>query len=295
VLWVDYEDTRANVIERLRQLGMTVGEFARLVYVDAHAVEFTSLVSHLMTTKRDYGLMVVDGVTSSLSAAGLSGRDEQELTRWADALPRHARSAICVDHVIKASDERRGMAIGSQAKKSVVTGTAFEVVCTTKFGRGGDGVIVLKIQKDRRGGVRGTLRGDVRLVFHSDPFTGAVSLTVGAKLAAERTDADRLDAAVLGFLAEHGPATRTDVKRARLGIGTAQQRNDSLETLRQRELIGVVGAVPSLAKVSGAERLSLTDAGRQRLMRLTTVPVALPSNVLPGWDALAQQTNAMGI
>jgi hypothetical protein len=86
--------------------------------------------------------------------------------------------AICVDHVVKAKDDRGGMAIGSQAKKSVVTGSSFEVVCEKKFGRGKDGVIVLNLQKDKPGGIRGASVKTVRLNFLSDPVTGAVVLCV---------------------------------------------------------------------------------------------------------------------
>lgn len=176
VIYVDHEDTEHNVLERLEQLGCTPELAARLVYVSGHDVAHQSLVEHLRTTDRDYALLVVDGVTSALSAAGLSGRDEQELTAWCDALPRRARAAVVVDHVVKATDERRGMAIGSQAKKSVVTGTAFEVVAEEKFGRGTSGVIRLNLQKDKQGSVRGRGVSSVVLRFTSDRQTGAVRL-----------------------------------------------------------------------------------------------------------------------
>lgn len=197
VLVVDYEDTRDGVLARLRDLGITAGELARLVYVAGHDAAHADLVGHLAATDRDYALLLVDGVTSALSSAGLSGRDEQELTRWADAVPRRARMAVCVDHVVKSPDERNGMAIGTQAKKSVVTGTSFEVRCTVKFGRGTVGQVELRLQKDKRGGVRGRAREVTRLRFASDPGTGAVTLSaahaapstaeefLGAGLAAE--------------------------------------------------------------------------------------------------------------
>lgn len=181
VLVVDHEDTEHNVLERFAQLGCTP-ELARgLVYVGGHDVAHSALVEHLRTTDRDYALLVVDGVTSALSAAGLSGRDEQEITAWTDALPRRARAAVCIDHVVKATDERRGMAIGSQAKKAVVTGTAFEVVAEQKFGRGSSGVIRLNLQKDKQGSVRGRGVSSVVLQFASDPATGAVTMTAGAE------------------------------------------------------------------------------------------------------------------
>jgi hypothetical protein len=178
VIIVDYEDTRASVVERLRALGMTRDQYTRLVYVSGHDVSHAELRAHLEATERSYALMLLDGVTSALTAAGANANDGQEVTRWADQVPRRARMAICIDHVVKAVDDRRGMAIGSTAKKSVVTGTSWEVVCLRKFGRGRDGVIELKIQKDKRGGVRGRLDKGVRLELASTADGTKVRLSV---------------------------------------------------------------------------------------------------------------------
>lgn len=180
VIIVDYEDTRAEVVERLRALGMTREQYTRLVYVAGHDVSHAELRAHLDQTERSYALMLLDGVTSALTAAGANGNDGQEVTRWADQVPRRARMAICIDHVVKAVDDRRGMAIGSQAKKAVVTGTSWEVVCLRKFGRGKDGVIELRIQKDKRGGVRGRLDKAVRLDLSSSEDGRKVRLTAGS-------------------------------------------------------------------------------------------------------------------
>jgi hypothetical protein len=180
VIVVDYEDTRAAVVERLRALGMTRDQYTRLAYVSGHDVSHAELRAHLDVTERSYALMLLDGVTSALTAAGANANDGQEVTRWADQVPRRARMAICIDHVVKAVDDRRGMAIGSTAKKSVVTGTSFEVVCIRKFGRGRDGVIELRIQKDKRGGVRGRLEKGIQLALTSAPDGRKVTLGVSS-------------------------------------------------------------------------------------------------------------------
>lgn len=181
VIMVDHEDTRGNIVRKLRALGMTREQYERLVYVSGQDVTHAQLRTHLETTDRDYQLLLVDGVTSALSAAGASGRDEQETTRWVDQVPRKARMAICIDHVVKAIDDRQGMAIGTQAKKSVVTGTAWEVVALSSFGRGKSGVIELRPQKDKPGGVRGRLEAKgVRLDLLSTEGGDKVALTVQA-------------------------------------------------------------------------------------------------------------------
>lgn len=199
VLLADYEDHESAVLERLLQLGATEAELGRLVYVAAADVSFDAMRAHLLEeVDRNYGLYATDGVTAALSSAGLSGRDEQELTRWVDLGPRLVRSSQQCDHMVKATDERAGMAIGTQAKKSVVTGTAFEVACTEKFGRGTTGEVILRLQKDKRGGVRALVRDGVRLRFTSEPGTGAVSLLVpSAQTRSERVAQIEHERAVL--------------------------------------------------------------------------------------------------
>lgn len=174
-LMIDYEDVIDRVLERLDQLGVTDDEIERLVYVDGHSAGFASLVAHVATTR--YDVMVLDGVTSALSQAGLKGRDEQELTRWVDLLPRRARMAVCIDHVTKDVEGRNGMAIGSQAKKSVVTGSSFEVRAKDKFGRGSSGTIELRMQKDKPGFIRGARIQLITLKFISEQ-DGSVKLLV---------------------------------------------------------------------------------------------------------------------
>jgi KaiC/GvpD/RAD55 family RecA-like ATPase len=192
-IFVDHEDSEERVFERLAQLGATDDEFGRLVYLNGHDVSHVDVVTHLASGERPYALLVVDGVTAALSAAGLSGRNEQELTAWADQLLRQTPAAVVVDHVVKDTENRGGMAIGSQAKKSVVTGTSFEVICTEKFARGIDGVIELRMQKDKKGSVRAELQGrkHIRLKFISDANTGAVTLSVPVARPVQ-TDASQL-------------------------------------------------------------------------------------------------------
>lgn len=183
VIVVDYEDHESSILDRMDALGATDDDYERLVYVPGLDVEFVDIVAHLREARddpaRQYGCLVVDGVTAALNAAGVqSMNNNQEVTAWSDKLLRSTRMSICIDHVVKAVDDRNGMAIGAQAKKSVVTATSIEVVCKEKFGRGINGVIELRIQKDKRGYVRGALRGKLSLRFVSDPASGRVELAV---------------------------------------------------------------------------------------------------------------------
>lgn len=178
-LVVDHEDTWDGVAERLDALGATPEEKGRVGYVSGQGTSHAALSAHLDANPSAFGVVLVDGVTSALNAAGLSGKSEQELTRWVDELPRKARMSVMIDHVTKDPENRNGMAIGSQAKKAVVTGTSFEVRVVEKFGVGSNGIIELRLQKDKRGKLRGVLgKRPVRLAVQSDPVSGSVHLGV---------------------------------------------------------------------------------------------------------------------
>lgn len=184
VLYVDFEDTENAVLTRFGALGITEDEIEGLTYVPGEDVLFSELAEHVRTTA--YAVMIVDGVTSALSSAGAKMNDNQEVTAWVNALPGKARMAVCVDHVVKATDDRNGMAIGAQSKKGMTTGIAWEVICPPKgkFGQGQDGFIVLQVQKDKPGGVRAAVgHNAVVLSVLTDSLTGTL------RLAAKRTAA----------------------------------------------------------------------------------------------------------
>lgn len=165
--WVlDYENSRAEFAGRLRALGITREEMRRVAYVAGDALTFSQLREYIAVHGAGRQLLVVDGVTSALSAMGKSGRDEQEFGQWFDAVPAKAPMAICVDHVVKSTDDRQGMAIGTQAKKGRPD-VAFEVRCVVRFGRGRSGAVELVLQKDRHSGL-GMVKGDrVRVAVES--------------------------------------------------------------------------------------------------------------------------------
>lgn len=180
-LVLDYEDTEDRVTERLEQLGATDDELGRICYVSGFDVTHDAVVAHIVTGGRDYSLVLVDGVTTALNLAGLKANDNQDVTAWVDALPRRVRCSIMIDHVTKDPENRNGNAIGAGAKKAVVTGSSYEVIAREKFGRGGSGVIELRLQKDKPGWLRGQRgAGTTRLVFASDGLTGSVHIGVAA-------------------------------------------------------------------------------------------------------------------
>lgn len=177
--WVlDYENSRAEFASRLKALGIGKDEMRRVSYVAGDAMIFAELRAYIDAFGSKADMLLLDGVTSALSAMGKSGRDEQEFGQWFDAVPARARMAVCVDHVVKAIDDRRGMAVGTQAKKGRPD-VAYEVRCSSPFGRGRDGSIEIVMQKDRHGGI-GLSKGDrVRLDVTTSADGEKLALTAG--------------------------------------------------------------------------------------------------------------------
>lgn len=174
VAYLDYEDTKDNILCRLRDLGATEDEVTQFAYLN----EEHSLTMIIEAAPR-FSLLIVDGVTTALGHVKSTVTEPAErLTKWVNALPRKFKSSIMVDHVTKAKDSRNGMAYGSQAKKAVVTGSSYEVTCDVKPSRGGEGLITLNNKKDKPGYLPGEFRNrPLHITFNSDPKTGAVTMT----------------------------------------------------------------------------------------------------------------------
>lgn len=161
VLYLDYEDTAASVVGRLRAMGATNDALiAMLDYwnpepASAKSVEPDGL--ELMATE-PYALVVIDGVTSALSDAGLNSNDGDDVVRWFSRVPNYLAEAtgaavVVVDHVVKNGTGGR-FAVGSNQKMGQLTGAAYTVDVITPPAQGKVGTLELSVGKDRPGGVR---------------------------------------------------------------------------------------------------------------------------------------------
>lgn len=167
VLLLDYEADPGSVVERLRLMGVSDEQLARLVYVQPevdHGQSEVTLEAFEALLSRAYTLAVIDGVTEALAQApakvrstgGLGGNDD--ITVWHDRLPRviarrTGAAVVLLDHVAKGPDAGR-FAIGGQAKMATISGAAYLVRPRSPLGRGLRGEVDLYVAKDRHGYVR---------------------------------------------------------------------------------------------------------------------------------------------
>lgn len=177
-LMVDYEDTQNAILDRLAALGVDDQQIGQLAYVNGYDITVQDLVNNLAVGEH-FDISVLDGVTTSITEFGAASNDSDDVTRWANAIPRAMTgSVICVDHVTKNGDTRGGYAIGSQAKRAVVTGASYEAVCDVPLRKGADGRIRLVLRKDKRGGI-GVAVGDVAALLEFSSSADGLHMRTG--------------------------------------------------------------------------------------------------------------------
>ena len=189
VVYIDFEDTPANIVARLRALAVDDWTIAqRFYYVRPEEPIDDAGLAALMALGA--GLVVIDGVTEALAAEGLDMASNQDVAKLYNRLPRpFARAGaavLLVDHVTKDREARGRYAIGAQHKLAGVD-VAYRLDVAQPFGRGREGLVKVTVTKDRPGHVRQhavdrerialmrlTSRADGAVVVTLEPPEGAV-------------------------------------------------------------------------------------------------------------------------
>lgn len=187
VLYLDFEDTPAGIIARLRALGVTDEQLAGMHYVGPeetlHAAATQDLRDTITTARPE--LIVLDGFNAAMTLLGLDINDNGDATKFSQMLLRplsdSGAAVVYVDHIPKAKENRGKGGIGAQAKRAMTTGCALAVDVITPFGRGMSGRLKLTVDKDRPGHVRAISAEAKRAgiaVLESDPALGGVRIRI---------------------------------------------------------------------------------------------------------------------
>lgn len=156
VAYIDFEDDAASVVRRLKLLGASRDDIAQFFHycnptgplTDAEKNEFQRLVS------LGGSLAIFDGMTEAMALEGLDGIKAEDVAAWHSKMTKPfavARWAVVVlDHV--PHDGKR--AIGSQHKKSALTGVSYFLDPVHPIGKGTIGKSRLRVEKDRPAWVR---------------------------------------------------------------------------------------------------------------------------------------------
>lgn len=184
VLYIDCEDSATSIVQRLRALG-TDGDAMRrrFIYIRPDeplaAEALTDFESALESTP---SLAVIDGVTEAFSRQGLNPLDNGDVASWLDLLPRRLIAAgaavLLLDHVVKDREQRGRYAIGAQHKLAGVD-VAYSMRVLEPFAHGHDGLVAIKVEKDRPGRVREFADGgQVALLRARSEDGGAVTISL---------------------------------------------------------------------------------------------------------------------
>lgn len=158
---IDYEDTPASTVSRLRTLGVDDQAMRdRFAYVrpDGPLIDRQGRVAgHTMARLEALAadVVVIDSIGESLAAEGFKPNDDDQVTRWFRLLPRRlARNGSAVlglDHRAKNKDDRGLWAIGSQRKLAAIDGAAYVADVKVAPTKTADGHVRLICAKDRHG------------------------------------------------------------------------------------------------------------------------------------------------
>jgi hypothetical protein len=182
VLFGDFESNEKEIVGRLRALGTPVDAIReRFMYVRPNEpLEERAQTDLDAALERKPSAMLLDGVTEAFTLERLNPLDNTDTADWLDKIPRRAIRAGCAvvaaDHVVKDKEARGRYAIGAQHKLAGVD-VAYSLTVVEPFGRGRNGVVTIKVQKDRPGGIREYAQdGIVATLRATSHLDGSVSI-----------------------------------------------------------------------------------------------------------------------
>lgn len=172
VLYLDFEDAPASIVTRLLGLGAPAAAIvARFSYVRPEDPLNAETFRELLDV-RPYALAVLDGLSEAYALLGLDLSDNTDVARFLTTLPRPiaatGAAVVQIDHVPKAKDARGRYALGGQHKLAGVA-VAYTTEVITAPSRQGEGMIKVRVEKDRHGHVRGHAVGGVVALMHVCP------------------------------------------------------------------------------------------------------------------------------
>jgi hypothetical protein len=182
VVYVDLEDSPADLLARLLALGVAPNEIAeRFRYVQPDQAFEAGADGFLAMIDRDRPeLVVIDSTGESLSIEGANPNADEDIAAWFRNVPKRIAKrgpAVAVlDHMPKAGPDSL-WPIGSQRKRAAIDGAQYLQEVLTPFSREKAGAAKLVCAKDRHGTYA---RGERVAVLHVTPEGDAVRIALTA-------------------------------------------------------------------------------------------------------------------
>ena len=214
VIYIDFESDAIDIVNRLKALGVSRANLLQYFsYIrpdgprDVNDPYWQNILLPDSAT-----LVVIDGVTESLTMWGGETKDNDTITRWMRIFPRTVASAsgaavVLIDHITKNADTRGRFAIGGQAKLATIDGAAYLVEPIQPLSPGKVGVLTMRVTKDRPGFIRkvaGMWRKSDRTqeaaILTIDSTRAAMAYVIGVPKDEDQLEAEHAQAKTVEFM-----------------------------------------------------------------------------------------------
>jgi hypothetical protein len=160
-IYIDFEADVTDIIQRLQLLGTSNHDIAtHFTYIKPETrPKETDPFWQQLLERKDPEIVIIDGVTESLTIWGAETKDNDSITSWMRQFPkriatRTGAAVVTIDHVNKSADTRGRFAIGGQAKLASLDGAAYLIEPIEGLAPGKTGTLSIRVTKDRPGGIR---------------------------------------------------------------------------------------------------------------------------------------------
>lgn len=165
-LLLDFEDSAGGIHQRMKALGCTDDELGRLWYANPdEALGIAQAADLGEALAEGFDVIGFDGVNAAMTLLGYDINSNTDATKFnrrvLKPLAATGAAVVTVDHLPKNAEQRGKGGIGAQAKRAMMDGCCLSVEVVEPFGKGQDGILKLKVDKDRPGAVRGVSAGSV--------------------------------------------------------------------------------------------------------------------------------------
>jgi hypothetical protein len=225
VIYIDFESDAIDIVNRLKSLGVSRANLLQyFTYIRPDGPrDSDDPYWQAILEPKSAELVIIDGVTESLTMWGGETKDNDAITRWMRIFPRTVATAsgaavVLIDHITKNAETRGRFAIGGQAKLATIDGAAYLVEPLEALAPGRTGSLTMRVTKDRPGFIRkiaGMWRKSDRTqeaaVFTIDSTRGQIEYVIGVPLLEDELEANKefkKSKEIIEFIHQHPGCTR---------------------------------------------------------------------------------------
>ena len=225
VIYIDFESDAIDIVNRLKSLGVSRANMLQyFTYIRPDGPrDVDDQYWQAILEPESAELVIIDGVTESLTMWGGETKDNDAITRWMRIFPRTVATAsgaavVLIDHITKNAETRGRFAIGGQAKLATIDGAAYLVEPLEALAPGRTGTLTMRVTKDRPGFIRkiaGMWRKSDRTqeaaVFTIDSTRAQIEYVIGVPLQEDELEANKefkKSKEVIEFIHNHPGCTR---------------------------------------------------------------------------------------